>query len=603
MTSSTITSPSNTFAQLGLSEPLLRALTEKKYTQPSPIQAEAIPHLLAGRDLMGSAQTGTGKTAAFALPILQRLSESLLPRTPNCPRALILTPTRELAVQIGTNFSAYGKHLPLRHVVIFGGVGQEPQVRALVRGVDVCIATPGRLLDLAQQGYVRFDNVEIFVLDEADRMLDMGFAPDVKRIISRLKPDRQSLLFSATMPSAILSLARSILRNPVRVEMTPESPTAERVKQSVYQVQSGGKYPLLRHILNEQREGLILIFGRTKHGSNKLAKNLGHDGYRCEVIHGNKSQGARQRALESFRTGSARILVATDVAARGIDVKGISLVINYDIPHEPEAYVHRIGRTARAGAEGLAIAFCSPEERSNLRGIQRLIRQEIPVVALPQINLETPKRAPAPRHPASSQPIRREEHSHRAHRAEPARHAEPTSHPRHTEPASPARHAEPVQHTRHSEPVHHARHAEPAHATHRAAPTHQPRPYDPSRHPREVEPGEPLPYSTPARHAPRPAPAHRAESSHRPAHASPGGHRPRPGPAHSPARKVYAETRPTQDSHAGEHASAAPRAHSRPHSRPASGGADDRPSGRVGIHSPRQRRGGHRSGWGGWGRQ
>jgi len=368
-----------TFAELGLSEPILRALTEKKYTQPSPIQAEAIPHLLAGRDLMGSAQTGTGKTAAFALPILQLLSKTNLPRVPLSPRALILTPTRELAVQIDGSFAAYGKHLHMKRVLIYGGVGQYPQVHGMKAGPDIVIATPGRLMDLMQQGYVRFDRVEIFVLDEADRMLDMGFAPDVKRILAKIPAKRQSLLFSATLPQSILALAASILNKPVRVEMTPETPTAERVKQSVYQVNDRAqKYPLLREVLDEHPDGLVLVFSRTKHGAKKLAANLSRDGYPAGEIHGNKSQAQRQRALETFRTGRTRVLVATDVAARGIDVKGISLVVNFDLPNEPEAYVHRIGRTARAGAEGIAISFCDHSERSWLRNIQRLLKMNIP---------------------------------------------------------------------------------------------------------------------------------------------------------------------------------------------------------------------------------
>jgi ATP-dependent RNA helicase RhlE len=374
-----MTHSTNTFAQLGLSAPILRALTEKNYTQPSPIQAEAIPHLLAGRDLMGSAQTGTGKTAAFALPILQRLAASTAPRVPRSPRALILTPTRELAVQIASSFAAYGRHLSMRCVLIYGGVGQQPQVRGLHNGCDIVVATPGRLLDLAQQGHVRFDHVEIFVLDEADRMLDMGFAPDVKRILAKLPEKRQSLLFSATLPASILALAARILNHPVRVEMTPETPTVDRVAQGVCMIAQNEKYPFLRHIINEHPEGLVLVFARTKHGAKKIAANLGRDGYTADDIHGNKSQSARQRSLERFRTGAVRVLVATDVAARGIDVKGIALVVNYDLPHEAEAYVHRIGRTARAGAEGIALSFCDGNERSSLRNIQRLIRQTIPI--------------------------------------------------------------------------------------------------------------------------------------------------------------------------------------------------------------------------------
>jgi ATP-dependent RNA helicase RhlE len=370
----------SSFATLNLAQPIQRALVEKNYTQPSPIQAQAIPHLLEGRDLMGCAQTGTGKTAAFALPILDRLSARPKARTPGKPRALILTPTRELASQIGENFAAYGKHLDLRHTVIFGGVGQNPQVRALAAGVEIVVATPGRLLDLHSQGKIDFGQVEIFVLDEADRMLDMGFAPDVKRVMAKLPARRQSLLFSATMPAPIMEIANKLLRDPVKVEVAPVSSTAERIAQHVCHVEKTNKTNLLVHTLSNHPKGLVLVFSRTKHGSNKLVKQLGIHGIRSEAIHGNKSQTARERALEQFREGKIRVLVATDIAARGIDVKGISLVINYDIPNEPESYVHRIGRTARAGADGMAIAFCEPEERAYLRDIEKLIRTSVPVL-------------------------------------------------------------------------------------------------------------------------------------------------------------------------------------------------------------------------------
>jgi ATP-dependent RNA helicase RhlE len=368
-----------TFASLQLAEPLQRALAEKNYTHPSPIQAQAIPHLLAGRDLMGCAQTGTGKTAAFALPILHRLAAAPKPRTPGRPRALILTPTRELAAQIGENIARYGKNLRIGHTVIFGGVGQQPQVDALRRGVEIVVATPGRLLDLYEQRYIDLNLVEIFVLDEADRMLDMGFAPDVKRIIAKLPPRRQSLLFSATMPTEIRDIARNLLHDPVNVAVTPVASTVERIDQRVCYVPMANKHRLLVHLLNEHPDGLVLVFSRTKHGANRLADRLGRDGIRANAIHGNKSQGARTRALEEFRSGRTRVLVATDIAARGIDVKGIGLVVNYDLPNEPEAYVHRIGRTARAGADGKAFSLCDPSERGFLRDIQRLIRQEIPL--------------------------------------------------------------------------------------------------------------------------------------------------------------------------------------------------------------------------------
>jgi ATP-dependent RNA helicase RhlE len=368
-----------TFASLHLIAPILRALADKAYTRPSPIQAKAIPLLLEGRDLIGCAQTGTGKTAAFALPILQRLTARPQPRTPRRPRALILTPTRELAAQISENIALYGRHLPLRHAAIFGGVGEQPQIRALAAGVEIVVATPGRLLDLMEQGHAVLDRVETFVLDEADRMLDMGFAPDVHRILAKLPARRQSLLFSATMPEEIRLLANRFLHDPVRIETTPVASTVDTVDQRVCHVQRSDKHRLLVHTLARHPEGLVLVFSRTKHGANRLADNLGRDGIRATAIHGNKSQGARQRALEDFRTGRTRVLVATDIAARGIDVRGIALVVNFDIPEEPEAYVHRIGRTARMGAAGFALSFCDPSERASLRDIQRLIRQAIPV--------------------------------------------------------------------------------------------------------------------------------------------------------------------------------------------------------------------------------
>ncbi len=379
-----------TFASLDLAEPIQRALIEKKYTQPSPIQAQAIPYLLEGRDLMGCAQTGTGKTAAFALPILHRFATNPKARVPGRPRCLVLTPTRELAAQIADNFAFYGKHLNFRQTVIFGGVGQNPQVKALAGGVDVVVATPGRLLDLMSQGKVDLSQVEVFVLDEADRMLDMGFAPDVKRVMAKLPAKRQSLLFSATMPGPIMEIANKLLRDPVMVEVAPVSSTAERIEQQVCHVDKNNKSKLLVHTIGKNSKGLVLVFSRTKHGSNKLVKHLAVNGIRSEAIHGNKSQTARERALEQFRAGNIKVLVATDIAARGIDVKGISMVINYDLPNEPESYVHRIGRTARAGAEGRAIAFCEPEERPYLRDIEKLIRRQVPVLEDHPYAIETP---------------------------------------------------------------------------------------------------------------------------------------------------------------------------------------------------------------------
>jgi len=371
---------STLFEHLNLIEPLQRALREKNYSIPSPIQAQAIPHLLEGRDVLGCAQTGTGKTAAFALPILQHLSNVVKPSAPRTPRALILTPTRELASQIAASFQAYGKFLKLTHTVIFGGVGAHPQIKAMQRGVDIVVATPGRLLDLMGQGHVRLDKVEFFVLDEADRMLDMGFINDIRKIAKTLPAQRQSLLFSATMPAEILGLAESFLKNPVRVEVTPVASTAERIEQKICFVEKSKKRELLLHLLQQHGQGLTLIFSRTKHGANRIAEGLGKDGYPAEAIHGNKSQGARERALENFRRGKSKVLVATDIAARGIDVKGITFVVNYDVPVEAESYVHRIGRTARAGAEGLAITLCDGEERKLLRDIERLIQQSIPVL-------------------------------------------------------------------------------------------------------------------------------------------------------------------------------------------------------------------------------
>ena len=368
------------FADLQLAEPLLRALAGKNYTEPSPIQAQSIPHLLQGRDLIGVAQTGTGKTAAFALPILQRLAAHPVPLTPKRPRALILAPTRELAAQIAQSFAAYGKFLKLTHAAIFGGVSLSPQIRALQRGVDILIATPGRLMDLERQKHLSLDKVEIFVLDEADRMLDLGFVHEIKRIIAKLPQKRQSLLFSATMPPAIQELASSLVHNPARVEVTPVSSTAERIDQHVAFVDRGNKSRLLAHLIGQQQNGLVLVFVRMKHMANKLVEQLAKDGILAEAIHGNKSQAARQRALENFRSGHRRVLVATDIAARGIDVKGIALVVNFDLPEEPESYVHRIGRTARAGLDGMAIAFCDSSERNLLRAIERLIRRPIPVL-------------------------------------------------------------------------------------------------------------------------------------------------------------------------------------------------------------------------------
>jgi ATP-dependent RNA helicase RhlE len=368
------------FSDLGLIEPLLRAVAAEGYTTPTPIQQQSIVPVLEGRDLLGCAQTGTGKTAAFALPMLQRL-EAQKPLGRGRPvRALILTPTRELAAQIGESFTTYGKHLRLRNTVIFGGVGQSAQERALAAGPEVVVATPGRLLDLAGQGKISLRDLEIFVLDEADRMLDMGFIHDVRRVIALLPERRQTLFFSATMPPDIIELSKKILVDPVRVAVTPIASTAEKVEQSVYFVQKSDKRALLEHVLGDAAIDRVLVFTRTKHGANKVMADLVKARIGAEVIHGNKSQNARERALSSFKQGTTRVLVATDIAARGIDVEGISHVINYDLPDVAESYVHRIGRTARAGASGMALSFVTGEDIAMLSSIERLIRSRIPVV-------------------------------------------------------------------------------------------------------------------------------------------------------------------------------------------------------------------------------
>jgi ATP-dependent RNA helicase RhlE len=375
------------FAALGLCAPLVRAVAEEGYARPTPIQAEAIPYLLAGQDLLGCAQTGTGKTAAFVLPILQRLSRA--PRHGGI-RALVLTPTRELAAQIGEHISAYGRHLRLSHAIIYGGVGQRAQERALSRGPDLLVATPGRLLDLMRQGHVRLGRVEVFVLDEADRMLDMGFIHDVRRVASELPARRQTLLFSATMPREIASLAEQLLVDPARVSVSPARAAADTVTQSVFFVDKAGKRALLERLLRSEGVDRALVFTRTKHGANRVAEQLARAGIDTAAIHSNKSQGARERALEGFRRGVTPVLVATDIAARGIDVEGISHVFNYDLPNVPESYVHRIGRTGRAGATGSAISFCDREERGMLSDIERLLRCRIPVAEGSEAPAEAP---------------------------------------------------------------------------------------------------------------------------------------------------------------------------------------------------------------------
>ncbi|WP_055562587.1 DEAD/DEAH box helicase, partial [Hymenobacter sp. AT01-02] len=373
------------FDELNLIDPILRALHEEGYTTPTPIQEQAIPQVLEGHDLLGVAQTGTGKTAAFTVPILQILHQTaqVERHAPGRIRCLVLTPTRELAIQIGESFANYGRHLPkLRRTVIFGGVGQAPQVHTLKRGVEIIIATPGRLLDLMNQGFVDLRHLEVFVLDEADRMLDMGFIHDIKRLLPKLPVSRQTLFFSATMPGQIQDLADTILKpNPVKVAVTPVSSTAETVTQAVYMVEKSDKPALLEHVLADKNIRRVLVFTRTKHGADKVVKTLAKAEIPAEAIHGNKSQNHRQRALTNFKAGTTRVLVATDIAARGIDVDELTHVINYEIPNEPETYVHRIGRTGRAGANGTALSFCDEEERAYLQDIQKLIRRQIPVVA------------------------------------------------------------------------------------------------------------------------------------------------------------------------------------------------------------------------------
>ena len=368
------------FQTLGLIEPLLKAIQEEGYTTPTPIQAESIPIVLQGKDLLGCAQTGTGKTAAFTLPILQLLVKNKTGERRKKIRSLIVTPTRELAIQIGESFNAYERHTGLNCTVIFGGVGQGPQVTALRNGVDVVIATPGRLLDLMNQGHLNIREVEIFVLDEADRMLDMGFVHDVKKLLAVLPKKRQSLFFSATMPPEIVSLANTILFHPLKVSVTPVSSTVDIIEQSVYFVDKVNKNALLIEILKNTAIKTALVFTRTKHGADKVVNLLLKNNIKAEAIHGNKAQNARQRALTNFKAQTTRVLVATDIAARGIDVDELAYVVNYEIPNIPETYVHRIGRTGRAGANGTAISFCDAEERAFLKDIEKLIAKKIPII-------------------------------------------------------------------------------------------------------------------------------------------------------------------------------------------------------------------------------
>ncbi|RYG05527.1 MAG: DEAD/DEAH box helicase [Chitinophagaceae bacterium] len=404
------------FSQLNLSDAILQAIQKEGYTNPTPIQQQSIPIILQGKDLLGCAQTGTGKTAAFAMPILQLLAANNNKAGGRKIRSLILTPTRELAIQIEESLRNYGAFTGLNQLVIFGGVPQNSQTNALRRGIDILVATPGRLLDLMNQGFVDLRSLEIFVLDEADRMLDMGFVHDVKRIIQKIPAKRQTLFFSATMPPEIQKLADTILVNPARVEVTPVSSTAQTIQQSLYYVSKGDKKSLLNHILEDETIETALVFTRTKHGADKVTKDLSRAGITAEAIHGNKSQNARQRALTNFKTRQTRVLVATDIAARGIDVDNLTHVINFDLPNIPETYVHRIGRTGRAGANGIAISFCDHEEREFLRDINKLIGKTVPVIT------EHPFKAGSPSHIAvSSAPSQQVRSSNMTQNRRPAR--------------------------------------------------------------------------------------------------------------------------------------------------------------------------------------
>ncbi len=370
------------FENLKIITPILQALTAKGYTEPTPIQEKVIPHMLNGADVFGTAQTGTGKTAAFAIPILQRLYTGQRTEHRSPVRALIMAPTRELAQQISDNFTEYGRGLKLKHTVIYGGVSQNPQTETLRKGVDILIATPGRLLDLINQGFIKLNSVEYFILDEADHMLDMGFLPDIKRIIAKLPAQRQTGFFTATVPNEIRALANSLLTNPVKINVAPQSAPAESVSQSVYYVEKQDKRDMLHEIFQLENIETALIFTRTKHGADKVTKDLIKQGISAAAIHGNKSQQNRQKALNGFKARSIRVLVATDIASRGIDVEKISHVINYELPEIPETYVHRIGRTARAGESGIAISFCASEERGSLKDINRLLPKDIEVKKL-----------------------------------------------------------------------------------------------------------------------------------------------------------------------------------------------------------------------------
>jgi len=413
-----------TFASLGVAEPILRALSAENYTHPTPIQAKAIPALLSGRDLLGIAQTGTGKTAAFGIPLLQKLSIGHVPPQAKQAKALILAPTRELAVQIEESLRTYGHFLNLKMTVILGGVNQNTQVRNMSKGVDILVATPGRLLDLVQQRHINLGAVNSFIVDEADRMLDMGFIRDVRKLVAMLPRDRQSMLFSATMPDDIVKLTHDMLRTPERIEIAPQGKTADRITQKLYIVPAPQKRQLLSALLKDLAMNRVIVFTRTKHGANKVAEHLSRTGEVAEAIHGNKSQNARQRALDMFKTGKARVLVATDIAARGIDIDDISHVVNFEMPNEPESYVHRIGRTARAGGEGIAISFCDASEKGYLRDIERLIRTKIEVVPheLPDLTEEQRRQMEEPRRPHGHRHGGHKPHGHSKHGSGPSGH-------------------------------------------------------------------------------------------------------------------------------------------------------------------------------------
>ena len=421
------------FAALGVAEPILRALAAENYTTPTPIQARAIPALLSGRDLLGIAQTGTGKTAAFGLPLLQKLSVGHLPPRPREAKALILAPTRELAVQIEQSLRTYGRFLNLKRAVILGGVSQNAQVAAMKHGVDILVATPGRLLDLVQQKHIRLDAVSVLVVDEADRMLDMGFIRDVRKIVAHLPRERQSMLFSATMPDDIVKLVGDMLKSPERIEVAPQGRTADRIEQKLYHVPAAQKRQLLVELLKDLALSRVIVFTRTKHGANKVSEQLEKAGIGAAAIHGNKSQNARQRSLAAFKSGSIRVLVATDIAARGIDIDGITHVINYELPNVPESYVHRIGRTARAGADGIALSFCDASERAYLKDIEKLTRQRLAVVESHRFHRAGAAQA-QPRHareePGRNGNGRGEQHRHGRHEASRHGRQEPSRHGR-----------------------------------------------------------------------------------------------------------------------------------------------------------------------------